>query len=180
MSIEPIGFIHYPLSKLGYRIPQGLLLLEFYLLKINVMNRMIDQALRTQMKTLYPVTAAISLLVTLSAPSGAAENDVIKLDVQKSGFELLVTVVARTDSIQIKNIDVNRGRCLLLAKGTVTYQGITVEGWVPKKGEFTPTTMQFADGLTWHFGNPLQQKGINCSFVEARVFTNKGTFTISE
>lgn len=141
---------------------------------------MIDQALRTQMKTLYPVTAAISLLVTLSAPSGAAENDVIKLDVQKSGFELLVTVVARTDSIQIKNIDVNRGRCLLLAKGTVTYQGITVEGWVPKKGEFTPTTMQFADGLTWHFGNPLQQKGINCSFVEARVFTNKGTFTISE
>ncbi|WP_341482655.1 hypothetical protein [Citrobacter freundii] len=154
--------------------------MEFYSLKINVMNRMIDHALRTQMKTLYPVTAAISLLVTLSAPSGAAENDVIKLDVQKSGFELLVTVIARTDSIQIKNIDVNRGRCLLLAKGTVTYQGITVEGWVPKKGEFTPTTMQFADGLTWHFGNPLQQKGINCSFVEARVFTNKGTFTISE
>ncbi|WP_345890775.1 hypothetical protein [Pantoea ananatis] len=154
--------------------------MEFYSLKINVMNRMVDLALRTQMKTLYPVTAAISLLVTLSAPSGAAENDVIKLDVQKSGFELLVTVIARTDSIQIKNIDVNRGRCLLLAKGTVTYQGITVEGWVPKKGEFTPTTMQFADGLTWHFGNPLQQKGINCSFVEARVFTNKGTFTISE
>lgn len=132
------------------------------------------------MKKIYPVTAAMALLVTLSWPVGASENDVIKLDVQKSGFELLVTVIARTDNIQIKNIDVNRGRCLLLAKGKVTYQGITVEGWVPKKGEFTPTTMQFADGLTWHFGNPLQQKGINCSFVEARVFTNKGTFTISE
>lgn len=144
------------------------------------MNRRIDHVLRTQMKTTYPVTAAMALLATVSLPAGAAENDVIKLDVQKSGFELLVTVIARTDNIQIKNIDVNRGRCLLLAKGTVTYQGITVEGWVPKKGEFTPTTMQFADGLTWHFGNPLQQKGINCSFVEARVFTNKGTFTISE
>ncbi|GDX07557.1 hypothetical protein [Buttiauxella sp. A111] len=132
------------------------------------------------MKKIYPVTAAMALLATVSLPAGATENDVIKLDVQKSGFELLVTVIARTDNIQIKNIDVNRGRCLLLAKGTVTYQGITVEGWVPKKEGFTPTTMKFADGLTWHFGNPLQQKGINCSFVEARVFTNKGTFTISE
>jgi len=157
-----------------------MLSLKFYLLKMNAMNRRIDHVLRTHMKTTYPVTAVMALLATVSLPAGAAENDVIKLDVQKSGFELLVTVIARTDNIQIKNIDVNRGRCLLLAKGTVTYQGITVEGWVPKKGEFTPTTMQFADGLTWHFGNPLQQKGINCSFVEARVFTNKGTFTISE
>ncbi|HDX9076783.1 hypothetical protein PTQ46_27220 [Klebsiella michiganensis] len=130
------------------------------------------------MKTLY--TAALMLLSVLSSFARAAENDVIKVDVQKSGFELLVTVTAKTDTVQITNIDVNRGRCLLLAKGSVTYQGITVNGWVPKKGAFTPTTLQFADGRIWHFGNPLQQKGINCRFVEARVFTDQGTFTISE
>lgn len=129
---------------------------------------------------LFYTTAAMTLLATLSATSVAAENDIIKVDVQPSGFELLVTVTAKTDSVQIKNIDVNRGRCLLLTKGSVTYQGITVDGWIPKKGTFTPITMQFADGLTWHFGNPLQQRGINCRFVEARVFTDKGTFTVSE
>lgn len=132
------------------------------------------------MKNFYPAAAAMMLLSALSLHAGAAENDAIKVDVQRSGFELLVTVTAKTDTVQIKNIDVNRGRCLLLAKGSVTYQGITVSGWVPKKGNFTPTTLQFADGLTWHFGNPLQQKGINCSFVEARVFTDQGTFTVSE
>lgn len=132
------------------------------------------------MSVFYPTAAALMLLSTLPAQAGAAENDAIKVDVQKSGFELLVTVTAKTDTVQIKNIDVNRGRCLLLTKGSVTYQGITVNGWVPKKGNFTPTTLQFADGLTWHFGNPLQQKGINCSFVEARVFTDQGTFTVSE
>lgn len=132
------------------------------------------------MKNFYPAAAAIMLLSALSLHASAAENDAIKVDVQRSGFELLVTVTAKTDTVQIKNIDVNRGRCLLLTKGSVTYQGITVNGWVPKKGNFTPTTLQFADGLTWHFGNPLQQKGINCSFVEARVFTDRGTFTVSE
>lgn len=132
------------------------------------------------MSVFYPAAAALMLLSALPAQAGAAENDAIKVDVQKSGFELLVTVTAKTDTVQIKNIDVNRGRCLLLTKGSVTYQGITVNGWVPKKGNFTPTTLQFADGLTWHFGNPLQQKGINCSFVEARVFTDQGTFTVSE
>ena len=129
---------------------------------------------------IFYTVAAMALLATLTATSVAAENDIIKVDVQPSGFELLVTVTAKTDSVQIKNIDVNRGRCLLLTKGSITYQGITVDGWIPKKGTFTPTTMQFADGLTWHFGNPLQQKGINCRFVEARVFTDKGTFTVSE
>lgn len=132
------------------------------------------------MSAFYPTAAALMLLSAIPAQAGAAENDAIKVDVQRSGFELLVTVTAKTDTVQIKNIDVNRGRCLLLAKGSVTYQGITVNGWVPKKGNFTPTTLQFADGLTWHFGNPLQQKGINCSFVEARVFTDRGTFTVSE
>lgn len=132
------------------------------------------------MKTFYPTVAALILLSTLSSHAGATENDVINVNVQKSGFELLVTVTAKTDTVQIKNIDVNRGRCLLLTKGSVTYQGITVNGWVPQKGNFTPTTLLFADGLTWHFGNPLQQKGINCSFVEARVFTDQGTFTVSE
>ena len=132
------------------------------------------------MKNFYPAAAAMMLLSALSLYAGAAENDAIKVDVQRSGFELLVTVTAKTDTVQIKNIDVNRGRCLLLTKGSVTYQGITVNGSVPKKGNFMPTTLQFADGLTWHFGNPLQQKGINCSFVEARVFTDQGTFTVSE
>ncbi|MEG1422430.1 MAG: hypothetical protein RSA95_00175 [Citrobacter sp.] len=132
------------------------------------------------MKKFHPAAAALVLLYALSSHAGAAENDAIKVDVQKSGFELLVTVTAKTDTVQIKNIDVNRGRCLLLTRGSVTYQGITVNGWVPKKGNFTPTTLQFADGLTWHFGNPLQQKGINCSFVEARVFTDQGTFTVNK
>lgn len=132
------------------------------------------------MSVFYPTAAALVLLSALSSHAGAAENDAIKVDVQKSGFELLVTVTAKTDTVQIKNIDVNRGRCLLLTRGNVTYQGITVNGWIPAKKGFTPVTMQFADGLTWHFGNPLQQKGINCSFVEARVFTDRGTFTVSE
>lgn len=125
-------------------------------------------------------TASMMLLATLSSTVSAAENNIIKVDVRPSGFELLVTVTAKTDSVQIKNIDVNRGRCLLLTRGSVTYQGITVDGWIPKKGTFAPTTMQFADGLTWHFGNPLQQKGLNCRFVEARVFTDQGIFTVSE
>ena len=132
------------------------------------------------MKTFYNATVALTLLAVLPSHAGAAENDAINIDVQKNGFELLVTVTAKTDSIQIKNIDVNRGRCLLLTRGSITYQGSTVNGWVPAKKGFTPTTMKFADGLTWHFGNPLRQKGINCSFVEARVFTNKGTFTVTE
>lgn len=132
------------------------------------------------MNKYYTAAAAMLLVAPLSSPAGAAENNAINVDVQRSGFELLVTVTARADRVQIKNIDVNRGRCLLLTKGSVTYQGITVNGWVPKKEAFTPATMQFADGLTWHFGNPLQQKGINCRFVEARVFTDKGTFTVSE
>ncbi|KFC06267.1 hypothetical protein GTGU_02788 [Trabulsiella guamensis ATCC 49490] len=130
----------------------------------------------------YTAAAAIILLATLSSTAGATENDIINVDIQKNIQGINVTVTAKTDTVVIKNIDVNRGKCPLLTKGTVTYQGKRLEGWVAQGATFTPTTMHFADGLTWHFGHTYLQAppGVNCSFLEARVFTDKGTFTVSE
>ena len=122
------------------------------------------------------------LLAVLFSTAGAAENDIIKVDIQKNIQGINVTVRAKTDTVVIKNIDVNRGKCPLLTKGTVTYQGKRLEGWVEQRATFTPTTMHFADGLTWHFGHTYLQPpaGVVCSFLEARVFTDQGTFTIRE
>lgn len=134
------------------------------------------------MNKYYTATAAMMLLAVLFSTAGAAENDIIKVDIQKNIQGINVTVRAKTDNVVIKNIDVNRGKCPLLTKGTVTYQGKRLEGWVEQGATFTPTTMHFADGLTWHFGHTYLQPpaGVVCSFLEARVFTDQGTFTISE
>ncbi|EPL0836673.1 hypothetical protein L9F34_001972 [Klebsiella aerogenes] len=133
------------------------------------------------MKTLH-LAAAITLLAALYSTAGATANDIIKVDIQKSLQGINVTVTARADTVLIKNIDVNRGKCPLLTKGTVTYQGKRLEGWVAQGAKFTPTTMHFADGLTWHFGHTYLQPppGVVCSFLEARVFTDQGTFTVTE
>lgn len=130
----------------------------------------------------YTVAAAMTLLAALSSTAAAAENDIIKVDIQKNIQGINVTVTAKTDTVVIKNIDVNRGKCPLLTKGTVTYQGKRLEGWVAQGATFTPTTMHFADGLTWHFGHTYLQPpaGVVCSFLEARVFTDQGTFTVTE
>lgn len=130
----------------------------------------------------YTAAAAIILLATLSSTAGATENDIINVDIQKNIQGINVTVTAKTDIVVIKNIDVNRGKCPLLTKGTVTYQGKRLEGWVAQGATFTPTTMHFADGLTWHFGHTYLQPpaGVVCSFLEARVFTDQGTFTVTE
>ncbi|EFC1630736.1 hypothetical protein FA800_11025 [Escherichia coli] len=130
----------------------------------------------------YTAAAAIILLATLSSTAGATENDIIKVGIQKNIQGINVTVTAKTDTVVIKNIDVNRGKCPLLTKGTVTYQGKRLEGWVAQGVTFTPTTMHFADGLTWHFGHTYLQPpaGVVCSFLEARVFTDQGTFTVTE
>ncbi|EJE2948788.1 MULTISPECIES: hypothetical protein [Enterobacteriaceae] len=130
----------------------------------------------------YTAAAAIILLATLSSTAGATENDIIKVGIQKNIQGINVTVTAKTDTVVIKNIDVNRGKCPLLTKGTVTYQGKRLEGWVAQGATFTPTTMHFADGLTWHFGHTYLQPpaGVVCSFLEARVFTDQGTFTVTE
>ncbi|EMU5531742.1 MULTISPECIES: hypothetical protein [Enterobacteriaceae] len=129
--------------------------------------------------------AVITLLAGLVSSAVSAENDAIKVDIQKSGWEcndcVYVTVTARTERIQIKNIDVNRGKCPQLKQGKTTYNGKTTpEGWWPNKGTFTPRKMQFAESLTWRFGNPLWQTGISCNFLEARIFTDQGTFTVSD
>lgn len=130
----------------------------------------------------HTATAAMVLLATLSSSAAAAENDIIKVDIQKSIQGINVTVTAKTDTIVIKNIDVNRGKCPLLTKGTITYQGKRLEGWVAQGATFTPTTMNFADSLTWHFGQTYLRTppGVVCSFLEARVFTDQGTFTVSK
>lgn len=130
----------------------------------------------------YTAAAAIILLATLSSTAGATENDIIKVGIQKNIQGINVTVTAKTDTVVIKNIDVNRGKCPLLTKGTVTYQGKRLEGWVAQGATFMPTTMHFADGLTWHFGHTYLQPpaGVVCSFLEARVFTDQGTFTVTE
>lgn len=130
----------------------------------------------------YTAAAAMMLLATLSSSAGATANDIIKVDIQKNIQGINVTVTAKTDTVVIKNIDVNRGKCPLLTKGTVTYQGKRLEGWVAQGATFTPTTMHFADGLTWHFGHTYLQPpaGVVCSFLEARVFTDQGTFTVTE
>ncbi|HCM9700679.1 MULTISPECIES: hypothetical protein [Enterobacter cloacae complex] len=130
----------------------------------------------------YTTVAAITLMATLSSMAGAAENDIIKVDIQKNIQGINVTVTAKTDNVLIKNIDVNRGKCPLLTKGTVTYQGKRLEGWVAQGATFRPTTMHFADGLTWHFGHTYLQPpaGVVCSFLEARVFTDQGIFTVTE
>ncbi|WP_395677100.1 hypothetical protein [Enterobacter sp.] len=130
----------------------------------------------------HTATAAMVLLATLSSSAAAAENDIIKVDIQKSIQGINVAVTAKTDTVLIKNIDVNRGKCPLLTKGTITYQGKRLEGWIAQGATFTPTTMHFADGLTWHFGHTYLQPpaGVVCSFLEARVFTDQGTFTVSE
>ncbi|MBL5926068.1 hypothetical protein [Enterobacter asburiae] len=130
----------------------------------------------------YTAAAAIILLATLYSTAGATENDIIKVGIQKNIQGINVTVTAKTDTVVIKNIDVNRGKCPLLTKGTVTYQGKRLEGWVAQGATFTPTTMHFADGLTWHFGHTYLQPpaGVVCSFLEARVFTDQGTFTVTE
>ncbi|HBU9920177.1 TPA: hypothetical protein MDK20_003071 [Klebsiella aerogenes] len=130
----------------------------------------------------YTAAAAIILLATLSSTAGATENDIIKVGIQKNIQGINVTVTAKTDTVVIKNIDVNRGKCPLLTKGSVTYQGKRLEGWVAQGATFTPTTMHFADGLTWHFGHTYLQPpaGVVCSFLEARVFTDQGTFTVTE
>jgi hypothetical protein len=65
----------------------------------------------------------------------AAENDVIKVDVQKS-FELLVVSNSKTDTVQITNIDVNRGRCPA-AKGRSHIRASPLMAGCPK-GAFTP------------------------------------------
>ncbi|VTO29818.1 Uncharacterised protein [Klebsiella pneumoniae] len=129
----------------------------------------------------YTAAAAMMLLATLSSTAGATENNIIKVDIQKNIQGINVTVTAKTDTVVIKNIDVNRGKCPLLTKGTVTYQGKRLEGWVAQGATFTPITMHFADGLTWHFGHTYLQPppGVVCSFIEARVFTDQGTFTVS-
>ncbi|HHA2249868.1 TPA: hypothetical protein ACOEHG_004807 [Enterobacter ludwigii] len=130
----------------------------------------------------YTATAATMLLAALSSTASAAENDIIKIDIQKNIQGINVAVTAKTDTVVIKNIDVNRGKCPLLTKGTVTYQGKRLEGWVAQGATVTPTTMHFADGLTWHFGHTYLQPpaGVVCSFLEARVFTDRGTFTVTE
>ncbi|MCU6244073.1 hypothetical protein [Enterobacter asburiae] len=130
----------------------------------------------------YTATAAMMLLATLSSSASASGNDIIKVDIQKNIQGINVTVTAKTDTVVIKNIDVNRGKCPLLTKGTITYQGKRLEGWVAQGATFTPTTMHFADGLTWHFGHTYLQPpaGVVCSFLEARVFTDQGTFTVTE
>ncbi|ELD3253255.1 hypothetical protein QUR14_003645 [Enterobacter hormaechei] len=130
----------------------------------------------------YTATAAMILMATLSSSASAAENDIIKVDIQKNIQGINVAVTAKTDTVVIKNIDVNRGKCPLLTKGTITYQGKRLEGWVAQGATFTPTTMHFADGLTWHFGHTYLQPpaGVVCSFLEARVFTDQGTFTVTE
>ncbi|MDK2580500.1 hypothetical protein [Citrobacter portucalensis] len=71
----------------------------------------------------YTAAAAMMLLATLSSTAGATENNIIKVDIQKNIQGINVTVTAKTDTVVIKNIDVNRGKCPLLTKGTVTYQG---------------------------------------------------------
>lgn len=130
----------------------------------------------------YTATAAMMLLAVLSSAASASENDIIKVDIQKTMQGVNVAVTAKTDTVVIKNIDVNRGKCPLLTKGTITYQGKRLEGWVARGATFTPTTMHFADGLTWHFGHTYLQPpaGVVCSFLEARVFTDQGTFTVTE
>ncbi|MDM8058875.1 hypothetical protein [Klebsiella aerogenes] len=130
----------------------------------------------------YSAATAIILLATLSSTAGATENDIIKVDIQKNIQGINVTVTAKTDNVLIKNIDVNRGKCPLLTKGTVTYQGKRLEGWVAQGATFRLTTMHFADGLTWHFGHTYLQPpaGVVCSFLEARVFTDQGIFTVTE
>ncbi|WP_050862311.1 hypothetical protein [Enterobacter kobei] len=132
--------------------------------------------------TKYYTAAAMMLLIALSSSAGATANDIIQVDIQKNIQGINVTVTAKTDTVVIKNIDVNRGKCPLLTKGTVTYQGKRLEGWVAQGATFTPTTMHFADGLTWHFGHTYLQPpaGVVCSFLEARVFTDQGTFTVTE
>lgn len=134
------------------------------------------------MNVFYTTAAAMTLMAALSSMAVAAENDIIKVDIQKNIQGINVTVTAKTDTVVIKNIDVNRGKCPLLTKGTVTYQGKRLEGWVAQGATFTPTTMHFADGLTWHFGHTYLQPpaGVVCSFLEARVFTDQGTFTVTE
>ncbi|MGA5656823.1 hypothetical protein [Rahnella contaminans] len=134
------------------------------------------------MNIFYTAAAAMTLMAALSSSTGAAENGIIKVNIQKNIQGINVSVTARADTVLIKNIDVNRGKCPLLTKGTLTYQGKRLEGWVAQGATFTPTTMHFADGLTWHFGHTYLQPppGVVCDFLEARVFTDKGNFTISE
>lgn len=134
------------------------------------------------MNKYYAAAAAMMLLAALPSTAGASENDIIKVDIQKNIQGINVAVTAKTDTVLIKNIDVNRGKCPLLTKGTITYQGKRLEGWVAQGATFTPTTMHFADGLTWHFGHTYLQPpaGVVCNFLEARVFTDKGTFTVTE
>lgn len=93
------------------------------------------------MKTVLIAFATLAVLAAM--PAQAADEDAIKVNIEKSGYEchdcVYVTVTARTDNIQIDKIDVNRGRCPQLKQGKTTYNGKTTpEGWWPNKGTFTP------------------------------------------
>ncbi|MEN4933457.1 hypothetical protein MRBLMC1_001308 [Pantoea agglomerans] len=115
-------------------------------------------------------------------PAHAADEDKypIKVDITKSGWEcndcVYVTVTAKADYIRIEKIDVNRGKCPQLKQGTTTIQGQRMEGWWPNKEAFTTRKMQFAESLTWRFGNTLWQQGIVCKAIEARIYMNQGMF----
>ncbi|WP_292969999.1 hypothetical protein [Pantoea sp. UBA4549] len=130
------------------------------------------------------VTAALVVCASFVVmPARAADEDKypIKVDITKSGWEcndcVYVTVTAKVDNIRIEKIDVNRGKCPQLKQGVATIQGRRMEGWWPNKEAFTPRKMQFAESLTWRFGNTLWQQGIVCKVIEARIYTNQGMFT---
>ncbi|MGL4275933.1 MAG: hypothetical protein ACRCS2_01630, partial [Morganella morganii] len=79
----------------------------------------------------------------------------------------------------IKKIDVNRGKCPMLTHRKIAYRGRNVDGWWPTDKPFTPRKMTFAESVFWKFGHTLDF-GKACNFVEARVFTDQGTFTVSQ
>ncbi|EGT0664420.1 TPA: hypothetical protein ACPY0B_002751 [Citrobacter farmeri] len=123
-----------------------------------------------------------SLLFT-SHPSLAGSDMPVKVKVNHAGHEcygcIYVTVTAKTDTVLIKKIDVNRGKCPMLTHRKIAYRGRNVDGWWPTDKPFTPRKMTFADSVLWRFGHTLDF-GKACNFVEARVFTDQGTFTVSQ
>ena len=82
-----------------------------------------------------------SLLFT-SLPSLAASDTPVTVKVSHAGPEcygcVYVTVTAKTDTVLIKKIDVNRGKCPMLTHRKIAYRGRNVDGWWPTDKPFTP------------------------------------------
>ena len=133
------------------------------------------------MKRFFMVLTACLLFTSL--PSLAVSDTPVTVEISHAGYEcygcLYVTVTAKTDTVLIKKIDVNRGKCPMLTHRKISYRGRSVDGWWATDKPFRPPKMPFGGMWGWKLGHPVDV-GKACNFVEARVFTDQGLFTVSQ